>query len=170
MRKSFAIAVGAGAMLIAGSLLAAPAGAQSSQTTQTTQTTRSATTGDIVGPHNPYCGAWVDGAFQPNGSCVTETTTTTTTTSQQPAAATVPGAATGAVVIAAPNGRVAERISGKIIAVNGHMVTLQHGDRTLIVNDSRALSREDTGRVATGRDIIAHGYWEDGTFFANRFE
>ena len=50
------------------------------------------------------------------------------------------------------------------------MVTLRHGDNVLIVNDSRALSREDTGKVATGRDIVAHGYWEDGTFYANRFE
>ena len=50
------------------------------------------------------------------------------------------------------------------------MVTLQHGDRTLIVDDSRALDREVTGHVATGRDIVAHGYWEDGTFYAGRFD
>lgn len=162
MRKSFAIAVGAGAMLLAG-LAAGPAFAQTSSTTQTT-TTRTAT-GDIIGPHNPYCGVWVGDAFQANGNCVTETTTTTTTT--QPAAVAAPGAA---VVVAAPNGRINERISGKIIAVDKNMVTLQHGNRTLIVNDGRALSREDTGRVATGREVVAHGYWEDGTFYANRFE
>ena len=159
MRKSFAIAVGAGAMFLAG-LAAGPALAQSTQTTQTTQTTRTQT-GDVLGPHNPYCGAWVDGTFQANGNCVTETTTTTTTTQ--------PAAMTGTAVVAVPN-RVSERLSGKIIAVNGSMVTLQHGDRTLIVNDSRALNREDTGHVATGRDIIAHGYWEGDTFYANRFE
>ena len=57
-----------------------------------------------------------------------------------------------------------------LIAVNKNMITLQHGDRTLIVNDSRALNRDGTGHVATGRDIVAHGYWEDGTFYANRFD
>ena len=71
--------------------------------------------------------------------------------------------------VAAPN-RVSERVSGKIIGVNKNMITLQHGDRTLIVNDSRALNHDDTGHVATGRDVVAHGYWEDGTFYANRFE
>jgi len=50
------------------------------------------------------------------------------------------------------------------------MITLQHGDHTLMVNDSRALNRADTGHVATGRDVVAHGYWEDGTFYANRFD
>ncbi len=161
MRKSFALAVGASAMLITG-LSVLPALAQSTATTQTTQTTTT-NTGDIVGPHNPYCGAWVGGVFQSNGNCVTETTTTTTST--QPAAMAMQGAA----VVAVPN-RVNERVSGKITEVNGHMVTLRHGDNVLIVNDSRALSREDTGKVATGRDIVAHGYWEDGTFYANRFE
>lgn len=170
MRKSFAIAVGASAMFAA-SLVAGPVAAQNTQTTQTTQTTRTQS-GDVIGPHNPYCGQWVDGAFQANGNCVTETTTTTTTTTQPAAAAVAAPVAGTAVVVTAPgaNARVNQRLSGKIIAVNGHMVTLQHGDRTLIVDDGRALSREDTGRVATGRDIIAHGYWEDGTFYANRFE
>jgi hypothetical protein len=168
MGKSFAIAVGAGAMLLCG-VAAGPALAQSSNTTQTTQTTQTTRTqtGDIVGPHNPYCGEWANGTFQANGNCVTETTTTTTTT--QPAAAMPPSGTTVAAG-AGDNNRVSERISGKIIAVNGNMVTLQQGDRTLMVNDSRALKREDTGRVATGRDVIAHGYWEDGTFYANRFD
>jgi hypothetical protein len=71
--------------------------------------------------------------------------------------------------VAAPN-RVSERVSGKITIVNKNMITLQHGDHTLMVNDSRALNRADTGHVATGRDVVAHGYWEDGTFYANRFD
>jgi hypothetical protein len=71
--------------------------------------------------------------------------------------------------VAAPN-RVSERVSGKIVIVDKNMITLQHGDRTLIVNDGRALNRDDTGHVATGRDVVAHGYWEDGTFYANRFD
>jgi hypothetical protein len=156
MRKSFAIAVGASAMLLS-SLLAGAAIAQ----TTTTQTTKTVETGtmDTVGPHNPYCGAWTDGAWTPNGNCVTETTTTTTTQSNAPSTQ----------VVAVP-GRVAERISGQITAVNKNMITLQHGDRTLIVNDSRALNREDTGHVATGRQVVAHGYWEDGVFYASSFE
>lgn len=166
MRKSFAVAVGAGAMLLAG-FAAGPAGAQTTQATQTTQTTQTTHTqmGDIVGPHNPYCGAWAGGAFQANGNCMTDTTTTTTTT--QPAMATTTRTAMAA---AAPNGRIAERVSGKITYVDKHMITLQHGERTLIVNDSRAISRGDTGHVATGRDVVAHGYWEDGTFYASRFD
>jgi hypothetical protein len=161
MRKYFAVAVGTGAMILS-SLLAGAAIAQTTSTTQTTKTVESGTM-DTVGPHNPYCGAWTDGAWTPNGNCVTETTTTTTTTQAAPSTSTQ--------VVAVPvNGRVAERISGQITAVNGHMVTMQHGDRTLIVDDSRALSRQDTGRVATGRAVVAHGYWEDGVFYANLFE
>jgi hypothetical protein len=159
MRKSFAIAVGAGAMFVA-SLVSGPVGAQSTQTTQTTQTTTQ--NGDIVGPHNPYCGAWVAGAFQTNGNCVTETTTTTTNT--QPAANM---AMTGGGP--APT-RYAERVSGQITNVSGHLITLQHGSNTLIVDDSRALNHDDTGHVATGRDVVAHGYWEDGTFYASSFQ
>lgn len=162
MKKSFAIAVGASALLL-GSLIAAPAGAQSTQTTRTTQTT-TVNGQDVVGPHNPYCGAWMDGTWTPNGNCTVETTTTTTTTG--------PGnnAAMRDVATGPANGLSPERITGTIIAINGHLVTLQHGDRTLIVDDGRALNREDTGHVTMGRGITAHGYWEDGTFYANRFE
>jgi hypothetical protein len=162
MRKSLVLAAGAGAIFVA-SLVAGPVGAQSAQTTQTTQTTRTQT-GDVVGPHNPYCGAWIDGAFQANGNCVSETTTTTTMTTNP---AVVPVA--GAAVVAVPT-RVSERVTGKIIIVNKNMITLQHGNTTLIVDDSRALDRLDTGHVATGREIVAHGYWEDGTFYASRFD
>lgn len=160
MQKTLAIA---GAMLMS-SLLAGPALAQTvmTQTTKTVQTSPM----DTVGPHNPYCGAWVNDTWTPNGNCVTETTTTTTTTRPAPA----PANATTVVVAQPANGRIAERISGKIIGVNGNMVTLQHGDRTLIVDDSRALDLKDTGHVATGRDVIAHGYWQDGTFYARSFE
>jgi hypothetical protein len=161
MRKSFVAA--AGAALFVASLVAGPAGAQSTQTTQTTQTTRTQN-GDVVGPHNPYCGAWVDGAFQASGNCMSETMTTTTTTQ----APTAPMAAPAIAV--APDGRVSERVTGKIIIVNKNMITLQHGNSTLIVDDSRAIDRADTGHVATGREIVAHGYWEDGTFYANRFD
>jgi hypothetical protein len=159
MQKSFALAVGSG-VLFAVTLLAGPAGAQTTQTTQSTQTTTQS--GNVIGQYNPYCGAWTDGSFVASGNCVTETSTTTTTT--QPATTNMAGPP-GAV----PD-RFSQRVSGKIIIVNKNMITLQHGDRTLIVNDSRALSRDTTGHVATGRDVVAHGYWEDGTFYANRFE
>jgi hypothetical protein len=161
MKTSFAIAVGSGAIFVA-CLVGGPAGAQSTQTTQTTQTT-STQTGDVVGQHNPYCGAWVNGAFQTNGNCVTETLTTTTTT--QPAPAMMAGSA----AVATPN-RVGERVSGKIVMVNKNMLTLQHGDRSMTVDDSRALNLDQTGHIATGRDVVAHGYWEDGTFYARSFE
>ena len=157
MRKTLAIA---SAMLLS-SLLAGPALAQT-VTTQTTKTVEQGTT-DTVGPHNPYCGAWVNDTWTPNGNCVTEITTTTTTTQ-----AAAPDTTT-AVVSAAP-ARINERISGKITNVNGNMVTLQHGAATMQIDDSRALDLQDTGKVATGRDIIAHGYWEGGVFYANRFD
>ena len=156
MRKTLAIA---SAMLLS-SLLAGPALAQT-VTTQTTKTVQSGTM-DTVGPHNPYCGAWVNDTWTPNGNCVTETKTTTTTSQAAPDTAT-------ALVGAVP-ARISERISGKITGVNGNMVTLQHGDRTMQIDDSRALDLQDTGKVATGRDIIAHGYWEAGTFYARSFE
>jgi hypothetical protein len=165
MTKSFAITVGTGAIFVA-CLVGGPAGAQSTQTMRTTQTT-STQSGDVVGQHNPYCGAWLAGAFQANGNCVTETTTTTTT---MPATTTATSVMAAAPVVAAGPARVNERVSGKITIVNKHMITLQHGDRTLVVNDSRALNLNDTGHVATGRDVIAHGYWEDGTFYARSFE
>ena len=156
MRKTLAIA---SAMLLS-SLLAGPALAQT-VTTQTTKTVQSGTM-DTVGPHNPYCGAWVNDTWTANGNCMTETTTTTTTTQAPPET-------TMAVAVAAP-ARIPERISGKITGVNANMVTLQHGDRTMQVDDSRALDLQDTGKVATGRDVIAHGYWEGGVFYANRFD
>jgi len=120
----------------------------------------SAQTMDVVGPHNPYCGAWQNGAWMPNGNCIEETTVTTTTTTSGPAAMAVPERP----------GRVMQHLRGTIIGVNGHLVTLQQSTQTLVVNDSPALGRQDSGRVAVGRQVTAHGYWEDGTFFATRFE
>ena len=94
-----------------------------------------------VGPNNlygdPVCGAWVNGVWQDNGQC--------------------PGYVTG------PH---RARISGTITFVRGHLVTVQLADRSLVINDRPALAREQTGRVAVGRQIIAYGYWRDGNFFA----
>lgn len=123
----------------------------------------SAQTVDAVGPHSSYCGSWQNGVFTPNGNCIEETTVTTTTTTNAAAAPVAPMAPVRP-------GRVLQRLRGTITAVNGHMVTLQQSTQTLVVNDSPALGREDSGRVAVGRQVTAHGYWEDGTFFATRFE
>ena len=128
-----------------------------------------AQTTDVVGPHNPYCGSWQSGVWTPNGNCVEETTTTTTTTTSRPADAGPAAPAPGAMTAERP-GRAMERLRGTITAVNGHMVTLQQSTRTLVVNDTPALSREDSGRVAVGRQVTAHGYWEDDTFYVSRFE
>jgi hypothetical protein len=132
-------------ILSAGALIAAPVGAQTTTTT----------TVDIVGPHSPYCGSWQNGTFVPNGNCVEEalpvTTGSTTTVVEHP-------------------GRVMERVRGTITSVQGHLVTVQMSTQTLVVNDSPALAADQSGRVAVGRMITAHGYWDDGTFYVTRFE
>jgi len=59
-----------------------------------------------------------------------------------------------------------ERVSGTITIVKGHLVTVQQSDRTVVIDDSQALKNQLTGRVAVGRQIVAHGYWDNGTFYA----
>lgn len=59
-----------------------------------------------------------------------------------------------------------ERLAGTITIVKGHLVTVQQSDRTLVIDDSMALKNQLTGRVAVGRQIVAHGYWDNGTFYA----
>jgi hypothetical protein len=140
-----------------GSALAVPAFAQNQPVQQTQQTTTTTTTtvdndpnADIndsaaLGPNNQYgdpiCGVWAGGVWQPNGHC--------------PDYAVGPRRA---------------RIAGTITGVRGHLVTLQLSDRTLVINDQPALNRETSGRVAVGRQIIAYGYWHDGSFFATAME
>lgn len=119
---------------------------------------------DVVGPHNPYCGAWQNGTWVPNGNCVQDTAPSSTTTT-----VVVPPNSTQQMQSARPD-RTWERLHGTIIGVNGHLVTLQQSSRTLVVNDSPALGREDTGRVATGRQVTVHGYWEGGVFYVTRIE
>jgi hypothetical protein len=127
----------------ASAMIAGPVGAQTTTTTV-----------DIVGPHNPYCGSWQNGTFVPNGNCVEET---------------VPAGTTTTTVVEHP-GRIMQHVRGTITSVQGHLVTVQMSTNTLVINDSPALSADQTGRVAVGRMITAHGYWEDGTFYATRFE
>jgi hypothetical protein len=50
--------------------------------------------------------------------------------------------------------------------VTGHLVTLQQSTQSLVVNDQPALNRRESGRVAVGRSVVAHGYWLTGTFYA----
>lgn len=103
------------------------------------------TTPASLGPRDPYCGTWYDNAWMPSGNCIRET----------------PATASAATL-------VPEKISGTITAVDGHLVTLQQANHDLVINDQPALKRELTGRVVVGRSIWAHGYWQNGIFYAER--
>jgi hypothetical protein len=138
-----ATVLGLSSLFAAASIAALPAGAQ---------------TIDTASPHAAYCGAWQNGVFIPNGNCVDETVnamTTTTTT-----------------VVAAPNteARIPGRVSGTITFVKGHLVTLQQSAQQLVINDEPGLMARETGKVAVGRQVVAHGYWRGGTFYATRLE
>jgi hypothetical protein len=58
------------------------------------------------------------------------------------------------------------RVDGTITMVKGHLVTVQQATGTIVVDDTPALSKEDTGKVAVGRTIVAHGYWDGDNFYA----
>ncbi len=57
-------------------------------------------------------------------------------------------------------------VAGTIVSVKGHLVTLQQTDRQVVIDDSAALNNQTTGRVAVGRQIVAHGYWMGENFYA----
>ncbi len=59
-----------------------------------------------------------------------------------------------------------EVLAGTIVSVKGHLVTLQLTGRQVVIDDAAALSNQTTGRVAVGRQIIAHGYWQGENFYA----
>lgn len=92
----------------------------------------------VTQPYNDvHCGDWQGDTWVPNGNCPPD------------------------------NQKLRhEHIAGTIVSVTGHLVTLQLTDRKLVVNDQPALDTQRTGKVAVGRQIVAHGYWLDGTFFA----
>jgi hypothetical protein len=50
--------------------------------------------------------------------------------------------------------------------VKGHLVTLQQTTGAVVVDDSAALNNQSSGRVAVGRQIVAHGYWNGNNFYA----
>lgn len=58
------------------------------------------------------------------------------------------------------------RVSGTITSVKGHLVTVQQTTGELVINDQPALDSRTTGRVAVGRQVVAAGYWRNGTFYA----
>lgn len=60
-------------------------------------------------------------------------------------------------------------VAGTVTAVKGHLVTLQQSTQSMVVNDQPALERQDTGKVAVGRQVFAVGYWRSGTFYATSF-
>jgi hypothetical protein len=57
-------------------------------------------------------------------------------------------------------------VAGTIVIVKGHLVTLQQTTGQIVIDDSAALNDQTTGRVAVGRQIVAHGYWRAGNFYA----
>ena len=59
-----------------------------------------------------------------------------------------------------------ERMAGTITSVKGHLVTIQLTDKSVVIDDQQALNQKMTGKVAVGRQIVAHGYWQGGTFYA----
>ena len=83
------------------------------------------------------CGSWQNDAWVPNGNCPADT-----------------------------EHRRHDDISGTITTVKGHLVTIQQTARTLVINDQPALDHQQTGKVAVGRQVVAYGYWLDGTFYA----
>ena len=91
-----------------------------------------------AGPYNDSnCGAWVNDVWVPNANCATYVT-----------------------VIRH------DSVAGTITHVQGHLVTIQQTNRALVVNDQPALDRQQTGKVAAGRQVVAYGYWMNGTFYA----
>jgi hypothetical protein len=57
-------------------------------------------------------------------------------------------------------------VAGTITSVKGHLVTLQQTTQSLVINDEPALQRQDSGKVAVGRQASAIGSWRNGTFYA----
>jgi hypothetical protein len=63
--------------------------------------------------------------------------------------------------------RLRGAVRGTITAVSGHLVTIRGSEgNTITVNDQPALNRKLTGSVSVGRNVVAVGYWNGGTFYA----
>ncbi len=59
-----------------------------------------------------------------------------------------------------------EVLAGTIVSVKGHLVTLQQTNKQVVIDDSAALNNQSTGKIAVGRQIVAHGYWQGDNFYA----
>ena len=62
------------------------------------------------------------------------------------------------------------RVEGTITIVKGHLVTVQQSTGTVVIDDTPALNNQFSGRVAVGRRIVAHGYWDGNNFYATIIE
>ena len=58
------------------------------------------------------------------------------------------------------------RIEGTITIVKGHLITVQQSTGTIVIDDTPALNNQFSGKVAVGRQILAHGYWDGNNFYA----
>jgi len=58
------------------------------------------------------------------------------------------------------------RVEGTITIVKGHLVTVQQSTGTIVIDDTPALNNQFSGKVAVGRRIVAHGYWDGNNFYA----
>jgi len=71
-----------------------------------------------------------------------------------------------------PNGKCTSavykhtRVEVTIVSVKGHLVSLQQTSGQIVVDDTIALRDQNSGRVAVGRRVVAHGYWQDNNFYA----
>jgi hypothetical protein len=83
------------------------------------------------------CGSWVNDDWVPNGNCPPD-----------------------------DQHHRHDRLTGTITIVQGHLVTLQQTNQTVVINDQPALDNRQTGKVAVGRVVVAYGFWQDGTFYA----
>jgi len=113
-------------------------------------------------PAYPTCGYWQNGTWVSNGTC-----------NNSPRCGSMQNG------VWVPNGNCPDRrgmvlgrarVVGTITSVSGHMVTVQQSRGSVTIDDSRALSRQTTGHVAVGRQIVAFGHWRDGTFYATRIQ
>jgi hypothetical protein len=73
-------------------------------------------------------------------------------------------------------------VRGQIVAVDRNMVTISTNSnynnggygsygaygQTITINDQPALDNQASGRVNVGRYVTAHGYWQNGVFYATR--
>jgi len=115
----------------------APAPAQQTTTQQTTTPDGQTTTTVTRTYVDSSCGTWHADAWVANGSCAADATA-----------------------------YKHERLAGTITSVQGHLVTIQLTGKSVVINDQPALIDKMTGRVAVGRQVVAHGYWDNGTFYA----